>query len=225
MWLSYLSLVSIVIPALFALRVYLLIRYRDQKPKRQAGETCSLGVFLGSGGHTAEMVALLSTIDLERYTPRVYVYCWGDEMSLRAISTIESSRYSTENSTQPSYSRIAFPRARKVGQSWFSTILTTIRTLFHVIWYTFLVPLTQPRKPWVDVLLVNGPGTCVVLVLVCWIRRILGLSYTRIIYVESFARVRSLSLSGKLLRPFVDTFVVQWPSAGGKGTTYKGWLV
>jgi len=35
----------------------------------------------------------------------------------------------------------------------------------------------------------------------------LGLSSPRVIYVESFARVRSLSLSGKLLRPFVDRSV------------------
>jgi len=68
------------------------------------------------------------------------------------------------------------------------------------------------------------------------------MSYTRIIYVESFARVKSLSLSGKLLRPFVDKFVVQWPEAAGpavqvkseratgetrrdSGVTYRGWLV
>lgn len=49
--------------------------------------------------------------------------------------------------------------------------------------------------------------------------QILGLSYTRIIYVESFARVSTLSLSGKLVRPFVDTFVVQWPGAAGSGAT------
>jgi beta-1,4-N-acetylglucosaminyltransferase len=85
--------------------------------------------------------------------------------------------------------------------------------------------------------------------------QILGLSYTRIIYVESFTRVKSLSLSGKLLRPFVDRFVVQWPDAAGplglgskaavaspgvevgkddglrrekrsrSGVTYRGWLV
>jgi hypothetical protein len=31
-----------------------------------------------------------------------------------------------------------------------------------------------------------------------------GLKSPRLIYVESFARVNSLSLSGKLIRPFVD---------------------
>jgi len=99
--------------------------------------------------------------------------------------------------------------------------------------------------------LVNGPGTSVVLVLVAWIRRFLGLKYTKIIYVESFARTSSLSLSGKLLRPIVDVFVVQWPEAAaagvgagvgsttdhdhdprekgekdmGKKVVYKGWMV
>jgi len=47
--------------------------------------------------------------------------------------------------------------------------------------------------------------------------QVLGLRYTRIIYVESFARVKSLSLSGKLVRRFVDMFLVQWPDAAGVG--------
>lgn len=85
-----------------------------------------------------------------------------------------------------------------------------------------------------DVLLINGPGTAVVLVAVAWIRRVshpislgesqtdgqfFGLRWTKIIYVESFARTSSLSLSGRLLRSSVDVFVVQWPDAGGPGST------
>ena len=34
--------------------------------------------------------------------------------------------------------------------------------------------------------------------------KILGLKSPKLIYVESFARVQRLSLSGKLLRPLVD---------------------
>ena len=45
----------------------------------------------GIGGHTAEMKALISSLNFERYTPRTYVYCHGDEMSLRIISELESS--------------------------------------------------------------------------------------------------------------------------------------
>lgn len=45
----------------------------------------------------------------------------------------------------------------------------------------------------------------------------LGLPSPRLIYVESFARIRTLSLTGKLLRPLVDRFVVQWATAAGAG--------
>jgi len=41
----------------------------------------------------------------------------------------------------------------------------------------------------------------------------------RTVYVESWARVKKLSLSGVLLERVVDRFVVQWPqlAEGGKG--------
>lgn len=32
----------------------------------------------------------------------------------------------------------------------------------------------------------------------------------KVIYVESYTRIKDLSLSGKILYPFVDLFVVQW---------------
>lgn len=35
------------------------------------------------------MKTLLASIDFARYTPRVYAYCWGDEMSIRAVAEIE----------------------------------------------------------------------------------------------------------------------------------------
>jgi beta-1,4-N-acetylglucosaminyltransferase len=48
-----------------------------------------------------------------------------------------------------------------------------------------------------------------------------------IIYIESFARVETLSLTGKLLYPFVDRFLVQWPELSKKlgQAEYKGILV
>ena len=41
-----------------------------------------------------------------------------------------------------------------------------------------------------------------------WVGRWLGV---RTIYIESLARIQSLSLSGKLLYPIVNRFFVQWP--------------
>jgi len=38
----------------------------------------------------------------------------------------------------------------------------------------------------------------------------LGVRPVTIVYIESFARVKHLSLSGKLLYAFADIFLVQW---------------
>ncbi|KAL2864616.1 glycosyltransferase family protein [Aspergillus lucknowensis] len=54
----------------------------------------------------------------------------------------------------------------------------------------------------------------------------------RTIFVESWARVTTLSLSGKILLPFADRFLVQWPALEGRRawwgmrkTEYVGFLV
>jgi hypothetical protein len=42
------------------------------------------------GGHTQEMISLLATLPLERYTPRLYLYTQGDGMSLRKALEFEA---------------------------------------------------------------------------------------------------------------------------------------
>ena len=50
---------------------------------------------------------------------------------------------------------------------------------------------------------------------------------TKMVYVESFARVRDLSLTGKLVYLWVHEFVVQWPQllASYPGARYLGKLM
>ena len=64
-----------------------------------------------------------------------------------------------------------------------------------------------------DVLLSNGPGTAVALFALARLQQCCcpWRKKTRLIYVESFARVQTLSLTGRLLYAWVDHFVVQWP--------------
>jgi len=38
-----------------------------------------------------------------------------------------------------------------------------------------------------------------------------GFGNLKIVYVESLARVKSLSLTGKLLLPTASLFIIQWP--------------
>ena len=85
-----------------------------------------------------------------------------------------------------------------------STIWTTLKA--SLVSYRHL--LLGQRT---DLLLCNGPGTCVPLLLGAWLNNLLGLSRTRLLYVESICRVQSLSLSGKILQYFVHDLLVQWP--------------
>jgi len=60
-------------------------------------------------------------------------------------------------------------------------------------------------------ILCNGPGTCVPVCVIAYAPRLLGLKRIRLVYIESVCRVSTLSLSGRLLYPFVDHLLVQWP--------------
>lgn len=194
---------------------------------RRPSESCSLAVFLGSGGHTSEAIALLSALDFARYSPRTYYLSEGDTLSMRKAAALESlkAREHGSNLTEAKapYTFIVLPRARFVHQSLLTTPLTAVRSLAVCIKHLTVAPLlSKTTSP--DILIVNGPGTCVVLCLAAYMNRVLGLRSPTLIYVESFARVRTLSLSGKLLRPLVDRFVVQWPELASKGECV-GWLV
>ena len=74
-------------------------------------------------------------------------------------------------------------------------LVCTIRFLHH-----YLILLTNPPL-----------GTCVPIAAAAFLLHLLGVYRPVLIFVESFCRVKSLSLSGQLLYPIVDSFVVQWP--------------
>lgn len=64
-----------------------------------------------------------------------------------------------------------------------------------------------------DVLLVNGPGTCVPVAFAVALLDLLRVRDTAIFYVESWCRVQHLSLSGALLyfSGLADEVFVMWP--------------
>lgn len=101
-------LLALALPLLLLLRIYLVLPPVGQSIKRNPSEKCSLGVFLGSGmcglsvpvsfladprfaigGHTSEMRTLLRDVEFRRYSPRVYVYCPPDEISLQVVGELE----------------------------------------------------------------------------------------------------------------------------------------
>jgi beta-1,4-N-acetylglucosaminyltransferase len=78
-----------------------------------------------------------------------------------------------------------------------AAVPTTLRALCAA---AAVVSRARPR-----LVLCNGPGTCVP---VAALGVVAG---ARLIFVESWCRVESLSLSGRLLYPVAHRFVVHWP--------------
>lgn len=153
---------------------------------------------MGSGGHTTEMVRMLSDLDFEKHSERNYILAETDKISPVKVQTLETSKKNVGK-----YSVVKVPRSREVGQSYVTSILTT----FVAFFYSFAA--VWRFMP--DVVVCNGPGTCVPICVAARIIRLLMWKDIKIVYVESVARVKSLSLSGKILRFVADYFVVQWP--------------
>lgn len=59
------------------------------------------------------------------------------------------------------------------------------------------------EKP--NVVITTGAHTAVPM---CYLAKIFG---KKVIYIESFAKVNTPNLSGKLIYPIADLFIVQWP--------------
>ena len=83
-----------------------------------------------------------------------------------------------------------------------------IRDRVYSVWHVF--------RELPSVVLCNGPGTCIPIIAAALLVRCLGIKYITLVYVESIARVETLSLSGKIARRCVDHFLVQWPQLAAK---------
>ena len=80
----------------------------------------------------------------------------------------------------------------------------TNRNLPNLVRNFFLaIRLLRRKRP--RAILTTGAGVAVPF---CWLGRLRG---SRIVYIESFARVDSPSLTGRLVHPVAHDFFVQWP--------------
>lgn len=152
-------------------------------------------VVLGSGGHTTELLALCKRLDRDRYE-LVYVKASTDTTSASRVQQQNSDC----NTTVTIYD---IPRSREVGQSYASSVGSTLYATVYAFRLVFAV------RP--DLVLCNGPGTCLPIAVAAFIGRIFCVMGGRIIFCESFCRVQTLSLTGKLLYAWVDIFIVHWP--------------
>ncbi|KAL8568879.1 hypothetical protein ACOMHN_061455 [Nucella lapillus] len=174
-----------------------IVTLRFFRKKSQTLDTASVLIVVGSGGHTKEILILTEKLGAQ-YSPRQYVVASTDSISMKKILKSE------ENAVDTKYVVYSVPRSREVKQSWFTTFFTT---LYASLYSLRLVVRLRPQ-----IILCNGPGTCVPICCAGLLLKWLGLADTKIVYVESICRVETLSLSAKLLYPFSDSLIVQWPS-------------
>jgi beta-1,4-N-acetylglucosaminyltransferase len=157
------------------------------------------------------MLKLLSGIDLSKYNPLDFVIADTDAMSIKKLDDFKQEIDDKHKSIKIRVNKIK--RSRSVGQSYFTSTFTTLLSMLYAI------PLIFRIKP--KLLLVNGPGTCVPLCLICFLfSRVLFffIPKCKIVFVESICRVKKLSLTGAILYWFriADSIVVQWPELNEK---------
>ncbi|KAK9390848.1 oligosaccharide biosynthesis protein Alg14 like-domain-containing protein [Lipomyces mesembrius] len=218
--------------AILAVLVTALVKSYALPPKKHPHGASAMFV-LGSGGHTTELLGIVGQLDFAHYPIRTYVSFSGDKLSTVRALQLEKEKSSTSSSSAappspPSSGRrrqskvqtLELPRARNVGQSYFTSIFTSAVCGLECL---FAVVKVQP-----DIVVCNGPGSCVLICFAALLLRASRIKLTRLVYVESFARVNSLSLTGRILISMVDRFIVQWPSLAerykDKGVEYFGIL-
>ncbi|KAH3672877.1 hypothetical protein WICPIJ_010006 [Wickerhamomyces pijperi] len=214
----FLTLMFLITGAL-GLRLYQKIPYFHNVSieRKRSLKGQNLMVLLGSGGHTGEMFRLLSSIsELSELGSINWCVSSGD-----TTSVVQLDNFLKKTNLTKFNSVIQLSRARKVGESWGSSIISTLKSFVSSL-HSILSLKSYP-----DVLMVNGPGTAVPLCYLFLIMNVLGISNTKILYVESLARVNQLSLSGRLCYWISDRFLVQWPGLTTKyqRAEYHGILV
>lgn len=193
---------------------------KQQSSTQKRTKPATTLIVLGSGGHTTEMMSLQFKLNPNKYKPIVHVIATTDHTSEDRINAqVKQNNSNDSNSSSVKKADVTYrtPRSREVGQSYISSIFTTLYAFVYAIWIVWKV---QP-----DLVLCNGPGTCLPIVVISFVmgkwRRILfggsnPCTETKIIFVESFCRVQHLSLTGKLLYPIVDRFIVHWDELHAK---------
>ncbi|XP_059484429.1 UDP-N-acetylglucosamine transferase subunit ALG14 homolog [Neocloeon triangulifer] len=201
--------VSCVFLVLLRLTFTIFLRFSPEKLKCVDG----VAVVIGSGGHTAEMLRMLSRLDPAKFRRRVYLIADSDTSSPAKVLAFESGR--------EDFQIQLVPRMRVPLQSWTSALLRAPRA------FAVCLKVVLDARP--KLVLCNGPGTCVPVIVAAILLEALLFRKTQIVFIESICRVQTLSLSGRLLYYLLwrHQFLVQWPELVLKypRATYIGQLV
>ena len=171
----------------------------------------SIMIILGSGGHTGELLLMIKKLDFNKFSSCYFLSAHNDKNSEnKAKETIQINNYKNTK-----FHFLKIYRARNVGQSFISSIPTTIYALFQ----SFIILIKN--RP--NMVVTNGPGVAFPIIFIGYILRILMiLSEFKIMFIESYCRTKSISLCGKMVEPLCDRFIVLWKNLESKKREYLG---
>ncbi|CAD2085265.1 UDP-N-acetylglucosamine transferase subunit ALG14, putative [Plasmodium vinckei lentum] len=182
--------------ALCCLSIFIYIYFFFQKKiiynkNSVQNEDIEIGVVLGSGGHTFEILEILKLIKNDNII--FHFFCAnGDNLSKeKAEKGFEKYRKNF----------VFIPRCRNIGESYLTALIKFIFVFIYCIFLTY-------KLNNIKLLIVNGPGTCVPVVFSLLFKKYIFFKKIKIVYIESVCRIYSLSLSAKILYRFTDMFVV-----------------
>jgi beta-1,4-N-acetylglucosaminyltransferase len=192
---KYFAFVGIIFACCVLLtRIYYLI-FIKRNEFRKSSHPVKTMIILGSGGHTAEMLRIIKHFNLKNYSPRIYVHAQTDKLSCDKVRDLENSNQD--------YKIIEIYRSREVQQSYFTSVWTTVLSILNCF------PILWRENP--KLIICNGPGTCIPLCIIAFLFKVLCIRQCIVIFVESFCRVKTFSLTGKILYYLADHVIVQWP--------------
>ncbi|ROT35219.1 Alg14-domain-containing protein [Sodiomyces alkalinus F11] len=175
-------------------------------------------IVLGSGGHTKEMLAMMETkFPQGAGLHRRYIVSSGDTMSIKHLNAFEDRMQSAHGNGQAgTFDVHIVTRARRIHQPLWTTPVTALRSVIEIFPLMLESPFdgSRRRQRYPDIIVTNGPATGFIVALVAHLLKIFHVvpeDAMQILFVESWARIKTLSLTGRLFHhtSIADMFLVQ----------------
>ncbi|VDN83904.1 unnamed protein product [Brugia pahangi] len=178
------------------------------KEKRPSTSIRMCYVF-GSGGHTAELLTLISAFR-QQFGYRIYIVSDTDKLSGRkkerrlGLSAIFKIIEFEKSQSLGNFRVERISRSREVKQNYITSIMTTIWACIESL---FLIWRIRP-----DAVICNGPGVCLPICFAAALFDLLRLHNVQLFYIESLCRIKKLSVTGQILYKLriPDIFFVHW---------------
>ena len=188
------------------------------KIRKSSKKPLKIFVFLGSGGHTGEMIRLLENYQDLLLGKSIVYLGYSDEASRQRFA------HFIKKFGHCKVEYYEFMKAREVKATLLQSVKTIIGTLVQSFVHVVRIRFAMCGSP--HLFLLNGPGTCCIISLWLKIMELLLplLGSSHIVYVESLARINTPSLTGKILYWVVDEFIVQWEELGDNYLPRSKWF-